>query len=100
MNPFSFSLPDNVEQAPITTFYSFNGELRVCEVRETKEKEGVIYKCRLLPSTLEISIFRAGDEDHLTWLHTKGIVNDLAQAIGEAIEQHPRFGYVYTHKAA
>jgi hypothetical protein len=83
----SYTEPVYTEIFPFTVRYHFLGQEKMCELKVAREKESVVYKCRLLPSAMEITITQIKTANTSQWIHTKGIVNDLAEAIGKSLEQ-------------
>ena len=78
----------HAKRSAFTVRYSFVGEQRICEVKELEGSEASFYKCRLLPSTLEITIRQITAGEDSKWIHNKGIVDDLAGVLGGAIENY------------
>lgn len=73
---------------PFTVLYIFAGQQKACEIQEVKNNGALFYQCRLLPSTLEITIRQISADHKSKWIHNKGIVDDLAAALGGAIENY------------
>ena len=77
-------------QYAFTLTYSFFGQRHKCNVTEVSVKGINMYKCHLRSSAVMIMIRPIQCNNQLQWIHTKGLVDDLAQTLGASIEMYTK----------